>query len=136
MAPDSKAQKVTFGADKEIGLASYSADIIKRLRSNAELNIDEALLRHAQRLSAALRREAFLAGWPTNVCRKLYMRYFAGEFQPAYPFEVSQDVENLEFGTQDNPPNPVLLRFMNRLDQYSRPLDEEISSYVGELVMF
>lgn len=45
-------------------------------------------------------------------------------------------VFDMEFGTQDAPPNPVIRRFMNRLDNYSDNYDNGILKVIEDMDIF
>ena len=93
-----------------------------------------AMMRHAARLSAVLRRQAYLAGWPSNLARRLSVKFEAGTFVPHYPRDVAEEIENLEYGTPDHPPSPVIHRFLNRLHEHSEGLDDDLGDVVENVV--
>lgn len=113
-----------------------TAEQLQRRRMVTETveNAELAMHKHAKRLSATLRRQAYQAGWPSSVARFLQVSYVNGIFAVGYPKQAAKEIEDLEYGTQDNPPSPVILRFMNRIDEYSAPLDEELD--LEDLVIF
>ena len=73
----------------------------------------------AKRMTSKLRRDAYHSGWPTEVSRLLTVRHDGGDnFYVDYPKQLENNVLNLEYGTQDNPPNAAMLRFMNRSEPF------------------
>lgn len=78
---------------------------------------------HARHLTAALRKHAWKSGWPTKVSRHLRVVHNGEGYIIQYPESVSSTIHNLEFGTQESQPSPVMHRFMNRMDEHSDHLD-------------
>lgn len=93
-----------------------------------------AMMRHAARLSAALRRQAYLAGWPSEAARRLSIKFENNTFVPFYPREAAEEIENLEYGTPERPPSPVIHRFLNRMHEHSEALDDDLGDLVGNVV--
>lgn len=82
-------------------------------------SIEQGLVQMADRASrqmtSRLRRSAYESGWPVSVARHLRVDNDAShDFSVSYPEHVSAAVEDLEYGTQSAPPNPVIRQFRNR----------------------
>lgn len=63
-------------------------------------------------LSAELQQYARAAGWPADVCDQLSIRQEDGEYIASFPTIIGGRVNDLEYGTQDTPPNPVIRSFL------------------------
>lgn len=69
----------------------------------------------AKKLTAQLRRTAYEYGWPTHAARSLTVVPRGKHFGVEYPDHHATTIENLEYGTQDTPPSPVLRKFLHTL---------------------
>jgi len=68
-------------------------------------------------LTAKLRRHAYDSGWPAALGRVLEVKHDDnGDFSIQYPAHLESQILGVEFGDQDTPPNPVMLRVANRAD--------------------
>lgn len=66
----------------------------------------------AAKLTSKLRRDAFSAGWPSGVSRRLQVQYSEGQYVVRYPKAITSRVMDLEYGNQENPPSPVIRTFV------------------------
>lgn len=80
--------------------------------------LDQAGSRTAKKMTAALRRQAFEAGWPRAAGRRLRVEHNQGEFSIVFPEEAQELVHDYEFGTQDRPPTAVLRKFSSRFSHF------------------
>ena len=79
-------------------------------------------------LTAKLRAYAYNNGWPTNLSRTLSVVKNSDEtFRIGFPEELEDQILDVEMGTQNNPPNPVMRQFMNRFIMHSDDYDEQLS---------
>ena len=89
---------------------------------------------HSRKLSAALRRSAYEAGWPVSAARHLWVTHEEdGEYGVRYPGHVADHVEAHEYGEGDRPGLPVIRQFMNRLDHHDHHLDSALHEFVHGL---
>jgi hypothetical protein len=85
----------------------------------------------AKKATSKLRSEAYSNGWPTELSRTLSILHDKeGRFSMDYPQHLESKIFDVEFGTQNTPPNPVMRRFLNRLDETS----DEFDSMMGTLL--
>lgn len=90
----------------------------------------------AKKATARLRRHAYRSGWPINLSRKLEIKHENGEFFVNFPEELMDEYLDTEYGTQDNPPNPVMHRFINRIDEQMDEYDAQLSQIIDRLDIF
>lgn len=77
-------------------------------------------------LTAKLRRHAYDSGWPAALGRTLEVKHLDnGDFSIQYPAHLEDQILGIEYGGQDNPPNPVMLRVANRAEGV---FDDHLSS--------
>jgi hypothetical protein len=73
---------------------------------------NDALDRVAEVMTPRLREAASEGGWPEDIAQQLKVGRDGGRLVPQ--FEGDHTVlENLEYGTQDAPPKPVMNNFFN-----------------------
>jgi len=72
----------------------------------------EAAEHEAPLLTAELRQYALSMGWPDRVVYNLYIKQNDGVYTVSFPSDIQEDVNNLEYGTQDTPPSPVISTFL------------------------
>lgn len=91
----------------------------------------------ANKATAALRRQAYNDGWPSNLSRNLRISH-DGEstFSIEYPDDLKADILDLEMGTTDTTPMSTLHRFMNRFDPYVNNYDAKVATLIDELEIF
>lgn len=71
----------------------------------------------ADELTRILRERALSRAWPIGVIRHLRVKYVPDEdkFDITYSKGYKKRIEDLEFGTQNTPPSPVIRTFINSL---------------------
>lgn len=88
----------------------------------------------AKRLTAKLRRHAYESGWPVELSRTLKITPLDnGNFSVNYPARLESQILGLEFGDQNTPPNPAILRTSNRVDDIYDDHLARISTALGEV---
>lgn len=71
----------------------------------------------AKKLTSKLRRTAYDSGWPTSASRHLKVVADNGSYNAVYPAQYAKEIEDVEYGTPDAPPNPTVRRFMASLPE-------------------
>ena len=109
-------------------------DLGKFVRQTADDSFNEA----ARHLTSDFRQYALSHGWPLGFLLRTRVVYNANidEFDVEYPDDIKQRVEDMEFGTQNSPPNPIIRTFMNRLPKstisnFSDKFEQEILNRVS-----
>jgi hypothetical protein len=85
---------------------------------------------HSRKLTAALRRSAYEAGWPAQVARHLHVTHANDEIDVRFPHQMADHVHDFEHGTQDRLAIPAIRQFMNRLEQYDHLMDSELHGFI------
>jgi hypothetical protein len=91
----------------------------------------------ARKLTAKLRKSAYKNGWPTGISRQLKVTYTGnGNFTVDFPESVLEDILDLEYGTQNTPPNPVIRNSMNNLNDHSHiaELDMALGAFLNGVI--
>lgn len=70
-------------------------------------------------LSQKLQKYASDAGWPQNIVNVLYIDFINGTGEVEYPEEYTKQIEDLEYGTPDQPPKPFLRLFKEHTKSYN-----------------
>lgn len=65
-------------------------------------------------LTMELQADALSAGWPKTYASQLSVRVDKSNIYIDYPENLAQDIEDLEYGSKDQPPTPVLRLFVDR----------------------
>lgn len=95
-------------------------------------NLEQAGSRSEKEMTAKLRRHAYESGWPVELGRVLEVKHHEnGDFSIQYPAHLEDQILGLEYGTQDIPQNPVMLRTSNRFE-FNRHL-ARISTVLNEV---
>ena len=104
---------------------------------NTDSIAQKALRKAAERLTPELRNKAIMVGWPPYIVEELTVEVNEsdGEFYVDYPENLAQQIEDLEYGTQKRPGNPVIRPFMylhneNTADIYESAF-EDIAMTLG-----
>jgi hypothetical protein len=63
-------------------------------------------------LTRDLRSDARAAGWPKKVCNSLSVVIDGTTISAAYPTQFTSEVEDLEYGSKSQRPNPVIRTFI------------------------
>ncbi len=71
----------------------------------------------AAHLTRTLRQRAHEAGWPSHVYGGITVHANEDGFRVHLADHIEEHAMDLEYGTQQSPPNAVLRRFGNRLDE-------------------
>jgi len=81
----------------------------------------------ANQLTNDLRQKALQHAWPIGLIVNMYVRYLPEDdtFDIQYTPGYKQRIEDLEFGTQNVPPNPVIRPFMNRIEGFVEDYEEQ-----------
>jgi len=102
---------------------------------NTEKIAAQALKQAAERLTPDFRQEALNAGWPADVVFQMTVEEQNGDLYLAYPDNISEQVENLEYGNNEEAPNPVIRRFIRNhtdgLDDIFESAFEDVASELG-----
>lgn len=88
------------------------------VREVSEL-VSQAHDKAAQDATRSLRKHALDSGWPSHLARALSVTHDNGKVSIDYPERHADEILDLEYGTQDRPPSPVLRTFNNRMDQHA-----------------
>lgn len=76
-----------------------------------------AAVKTAGTLTTNIRSLARQAGWPTSVALQLEVKNHSdGKWYVGYPKGIEKQVLDLEYGTQNTSPNPVIRDFIRTLD--------------------
>ena len=76
-----------------------------------------AAVKTAGTLTANLSSLARQAGWPTSIALQLKVENHSdGKWYVGYPKAIENQVLDLEYGTQNTSPNPVIRDFVRGLD--------------------
>lgn len=89
---------------------------------------------HARRLTAKMRRDAYENGWPTNLSRQLKVKYDGGRLHVDFPTDIIEDILDLEYGTQNTAPNPVIHRTLNRNNDHTAELDKALGKFLDGFI--
>jgi len=74
----------------------------------------KSLIKIQNELTNLLKVDAILALWPKNIAAKLKVVITKSEIIITYPDNLSQQVEDLEYGSKDTTPLPVFRRFITK----------------------
>ena len=85
----------------------------------------------ALKLTPVLRDQAFRAEWPPELILQLTVKAEDENLYISYPEEFDSRIEDLEYGTQNQAPRPVLRPFMAR---YASNLEQEVSESVVNIL--
>lgn len=69
-----------------------------------------------------LRIAADAGGWPDDIIKQLTVEYDNGNLSIGYPDNLTQQVQDLEYGKEGAPPKPVLRNFIYRTDSYVKEI--------------
>lgn len=94
-----------------------------------------AAVKASQPLSTVLKDMAREAGWPEEVVNHLSVVTKDGNLTPYYPGHVEKTVNDLEYGTEIEPPKMVLRKFNYNLSDLMQPyIAKELESRMSEVV--
>jgi len=72
----------------------------------------KALIQAAERLTPDFRQAALNAGWPSQLVMQMTVEEQDGDLYVQYPDSIASEIEDLEYGNQNTPPNAVIRPFM------------------------
>ena len=81
-------------------------------------------------LNTELQKMAASSGWPSNVYTQLSVTAENGQLGVSYPDSLDKKVEDLEYGTQGQPPRSVLRAFTNRYTHESNKRLSDIAIWM------
>ena len=87
--------------------------------------VHEAALTAAGHLTLSLRDTAAQAGWPAEIIIQMSVIAVDGDLRIDYPEALAAQIEDLEYGTPNTSPSPVLRPFEAR---FEREIAEHMSS--------
>lgn len=102
----------------------------------------------ARQLTLSFRDYALGRGWPLGIVLFIQIKFlnvgddrtrgpFGGAiFDVSYPDIVKKKVEDLEYGTQDTPPNPAIRSFLNRVDDRNEVFEDSLSETMMHILDF
>ena len=96
---------------------------------NVNSLVNDAVSALIDKYTPALKNMASDAGWPQNLVDALEITYVRGNIIITYPDQLSQEIEDLEYGIPQGIPNSVIRPFMNR---YEFSANKDISEIVAE----
>jgi len=85
----------------------------------------------ALRLTSVLRNMAFRAEWPSDIIVQLVVKAEDENLYISYPEEFEARIQDLEYGTPNTSPQPVLRIFTAR---YAANLEREVSETLFHLM--
>jgi len=102
---------------------------------NTEKIAAQALKQAAERLTPDFRQDALSAGWPADIVFQMTVEENDGDLYLSYPDSITAKVEDLEYGTSDQAPNPIIRRFIRNhtdgLDDIFELAFEDVASELG-----
>lgn len=94
-----------------------------------------AAIKYTQPITSAVQEMATNAGWASDVIDQLSVVVKDRKLTVSYPSSISKKVQDLEYGTESEPPKPVLRRFEYALPEIMQPyLEKELDSRMAEVV--
>lgn len=78
-------------------------------------------------LTRQLRAKAQERSWPFDIARRLRViyDYDTDSYTVAYPQGLKRKIEDIEYGTQQVPPNPVIRPFMNKMPYFTNKATQD-----------
>ena len=70
-------------------------------------------------LTEDLQNMASTQGWPDHIVDVLSVRVTKNKIDVHYPSALSDDIENIEYGHNEQPPSSVIRHFKRKLEQKS-----------------
>jgi len=95
---------------------------------------NDALDRVASVLTPSLQKSAVDGGWPEGIATQLKVGRDEGRLVPKFEGD-HKALEDLEYGTQDEPPKPVMNNFFNNYGVQQR-IRHETKSQMREFTRF
>jgi hypothetical protein len=82
--------------------------------SNLEIVVADAAFYLIPQLTDELKTAAKIAGWPQEVIDALSIKFDGSSLSVDYPTAMSKTIDDLEYGKDAEPPNPVIRSFIYR----------------------
>lgn len=98
-------------------------DIKKFVQQQTDFTHDD----NGRELTDMLRAKAQERAWPLPIVMQLRVVYDEDHdsYTVTYPQGVKKKIEDLEYGTQKIPPNPVIRPFMNRMPYFTKKMTND-----------
>jgi hypothetical protein len=92
----------------------------------------------AKQLTLELRDLALDAGWPVDVASSLSVVLSNGSLNIDYPESMDQRIQDLEYGSFENPPKSVMRKFMYRTESITSQIlgGEVLDTIIMEAEVF
>jgi hypothetical protein len=87
---------------------------------NIETAASDAAFNLIPQLESLLAVAADAAGWPDDVIAQLSVSYDDGKLALVYPESIAQQVDDLEYGAEGQPPRALIRNFTRRSDEAIR----------------
>lgn len=88
-------------------------------------------------LTRDLRSDAKAAGWPKKVCNSLSISVKGTVISASYPASMAQEIEDLEYGSKEHRPNPVIRTFIAKhSEMISKALSDWAINYMADEGVF
>jgi hypothetical protein len=85
----------------------------------------------ALKLTPVLRDMAFRAEWPSDIIIQLRVDAVDADLVVAYPEDLDDRINDLEYGTESTPASPVIRPFTYR---FSKELEQEVSETLTDIL--
>jgi len=85
-----------------------------------------------KKLTKELRADAVRAGWPAIIVKNLTVVVNKLAITIKYDDRYSQEVNDLEYGTEDMAPNPIFRTFLNK---HSGLIDDQVTDWSLDYLM-
>jgi len=83
---------------------------------NVEVASSDAAYNLIPQLEALLAISADAMGWPDDVIAQLAVSYEDGKLTLTYPEAIAKQVDDLEYGSEGNPPRALIRNFSRRAE--------------------
>jgi hypothetical protein len=97
----------------------------------SEKIIKKAADKAASEFTPILKDTAIKAGWPPYIVNEMVVKEEDGELYIDYPLELTDKINDIEYGTQNSAPNSVLRLFLSRHQSKSDEFSDNV--YVDAL---
>ena len=103
----------------------------------SEKIIKKAADKAASEFTPLLKDTAIKAGWPPYIVNEMVVKEEDGELYIDYPPELTNKINDIEYGTQNSAPNSVLRVFLSRhqsqTDEFSDTVYVDALAELGAL---
>lgn len=83
---------------------------------NIEVAASDAAYNLIPQLESLLAISADDMGWPDSVISQLTISYDDGKLTLTYPEDIAKQVDDLEYGAEENPPRALIRNFTRRAE--------------------